>query len=84
MADSVYQPIISDDDDQSETPSPRTELQIENPAEFRTKFETDEGDHLTVEEAASQHRRRPDPYSAESAFERPMISIRSRAKDRFR
>jgi hypothetical protein len=72
VVDQVYQPIVSDDDDQSETPSPRTELQIENPAEFRTKFETDEGDHLTVEEATAQRSRRPDPHSAEDAFQRPM------------
>ena len=62
--DQIYQPIVSDDDDQSETPSPRTELQIENPAEFRKK--PDEGDDLTVEEATAQRSRRPDPESAES------------------
>jgi hypothetical protein len=71
VVDQVYQPIVSDDDDQSETPSPRTELQIENPAEFRRKPD-DEGDHLTVEEATAQRSRRPDPESAESAYERPI------------
>ena len=68
--DQIYQPIVSDDDDQSETPSPRTELQIENPAEFRKK--PDEGDDLTVEEATAQRSRRPDPESVESAYERPI------------
>ena len=68
--DQIYQPIVSDDDDQSETPSPRTELQIENPAEFRKK--PDEGDDLTAEEATAQRSRRPDPESAESAYERPI------------
>ena len=68
--DQIYQPIVSDDDTESETPSPRTELQIENPAEFRKK--PDEGDDLTVEEAAAQRSRRPDPESAESAYERPI------------
>ena len=68
--DQIYQPIVSDDDDQSETPSPRTELQIENPAEFRKK--PDEGDDLTAEEATAQRSRRPDRESVESAYERPI------------
>ena len=41
--DQIYQPIVSDDDDESETPSPRTELPIANPAEFRRKPD-EEGD----------------------------------------
>ena len=68
--DQIYQPIVSDDDDQSETPSPQTELSIENPAEFRKK--PDEGDHLTAEEATAQRSRRPDRESVESAYERPI------------
>ena len=67
--DQIYQPV-SDEDTESPTP-PASELSIVDPAEFRRKPD-DEGDHLTTEDAASQHRRRPDPYSAESAFERPM------------
>jgi hypothetical protein len=71
VADQVYQPIVSDEDTESEAPSPQTELQIENPAEFR-KRPDDEGDHLTVEDAAAQRSRQPDPESPESAYERPI------------
>ena len=67
--DQIYQPIVSDDDDESETPSPRTDLPIANPAEFRRKAD---GEELTVEEAA-QRQRQPDPESPESAYERPIV-----------
>ena len=67
--DQIYQPIVSDDDDESETPSPRTDLPVANPAEFRRKAD---GEELTVEEAA-QRQRRPDPESPESAYERPIV-----------
>ena len=43
--DQIYQPIVSDDDTESETP-PVSELSIVDPAEFRRKPD-DEGDHLT-------------------------------------
>ena len=67
--DQIYQPIVSDDDDESETPSPRADLPIANPAEFRRKAD---GEELTVEEAA-QRQRQPDPESPESAYERPIV-----------
>ena len=68
--DQIYQPIVSDDDDQSETPSPRTELPIENPAEFRRK--PDEGE-IDRRGSDAQRQRRPDPESPESAYERPIV-----------
>ena len=68
--DEVYRPV-SDDDTESETP-PASEPSIVDPAEFRRKPDDERDDYLTAEDAASQHRRRPDPYSAESAFEREM------------
>ena len=57
--DQIYQPM-------SVTRRPKarrlraSELSIVDPAEFRKKPD-DERDDLTVEDAASQHRRRPDP-----------------------
>jgi hypothetical protein len=72
VADQVYQPIVSDDDTESETPSPQTELSVVNPEEFR-KRPDDEGDDLTVEDAAAQRGRQPDPESPESAYERPLV-----------
>jgi hypothetical protein len=69
--DEVYQPFVSDEDAESETP-PASELSIVDPAEFRRKPD-DEGDHLTTEDAASQHRRRPDPESPEDASQRPLV-----------
>jgi hypothetical protein len=71
MADQVYQPIVSDDDDQSETPSPMTELPIRS---FKSRSEEEGVDRsdLTTEEAANQRRRPPDPESPESAYERPL------------
>jgi hypothetical protein len=71
MVDSVYQPIVSDNDTESPTP-PVSELSIVDPAEFRRKPD-DERDDLTVEEGAAQHRHRPDPESPESAYERPIV-----------
>jgi hypothetical protein len=71
MVDSVYQPIVSDSDTESETP-PASELSIVDPAEFRRKPD-DERDDLTVEEGAAQRSRRPDPESPESAYERPLV-----------
>jgi hypothetical protein len=72
--DEIYQPIVSDADEESETPSPQAELQIEDPAQFRSRLEEgiDKSD-LTTEEAVSQRRRRPDPESPESAYERPIV-----------
>jgi hypothetical protein len=58
MADQLYQPIVSDEDTESDTPSPRAELDIPDPAEFRRKAGVDDADGLTTEEAASQQRRR--------------------------
>jgi hypothetical protein len=73
MADQVYQPIVSDEDDQTETPPASTELPIESWSDYRASLEegADKSD-LTTEEAASQCRRRPDPESPESAYERPI------------
>jgi hypothetical protein len=70
MADSVYQPV-SDEDDQSETP-PVSELSVVDPTEFRRRPD-DQGEDLTVEEGAAQHRSRPDPESPEAASERPIV-----------
>jgi hypothetical protein len=73
MADSVYQPIVSDSDTESETP-PASELSIVDPAEFRRqRLDDQERDDLTVEDAAAQHRRRPDPESPEDASQRPIV-----------
>jgi hypothetical protein len=68
VVDQVYQP--SDDDDQSETPSPQVELPLQS---FGDKFEgeTDPSD-LTVEEGAAQRRRPVDPESPEDAHQRPI------------
>jgi hypothetical protein len=73
VADQVYQPIVSDDDDQSETPSPTTDLPIESWSDYRASLEegTDRS-ALTTEEAANTRRRQPDPESPESAYERPI------------
>jgi hypothetical protein len=68
--DEVYRPI-SDDDTESETP-PASDLSIVDPAEFRRKSDDERDDYLTVKDAAVQRSRQPDPYSAESAFEREM------------
>jgi hypothetical protein len=74
VADEIYRPVISDEDTESETPSPRAELDIPDPAEFRRKAGVDDADHLTTEEASDQRQRRqPDPESPESAYERPLV-----------
>jgi hypothetical protein len=78
MADQLYQPIVSDADDESETPSPRAELDIPDPVEFRKQLD-DERDDLTAEEATVQRSRRPDPESPESAYERPLVHIKTKA-----
>jgi hypothetical protein len=76
MADSLYQPIVSDNDTESETP-PVSELSIPDPREFRRKPD-DELDNLTVEEAAAGHRHQIDPVSAEDASERPLVHVKTR------
>jgi hypothetical protein len=86
VADEIYRPVISDEDTESETPSPRAELDIPDPAEFRRKAGVDDADHLTTEEASDQRQRRqPDPESPESAYERPLVQDeRHRADQRQR
>ena len=81
--DQIYQPIVSDDDDESETPSPASELSIVNPAEFRRKPD-DERDDLTVEDAtpsASDGLIRKAPRVRTSDR---LLNTRSRATDQFR
>jgi hypothetical protein len=70
--DEIYQSIVSDNDTESETP-PASELSIVDPAEFRRQRPDDERGDLTTEEAASQHRRQPDPESPEDASQRPIV-----------
>jgi hypothetical protein len=81
MADQVYTPIVSDDDDQTETPSPRAELDIPDPVEFRRKLEGADQSDLTTEEATVQRSRRPDPESAESAYKRPLVHIKAKGTE---
>jgi hypothetical protein len=80
MADQIYSPVVTDDDDQTETPSPRAELDIPDPAEFRRQLD-DGRDELTVEEGASQRQRQPDPESPESAYERPLVHIKAKGTE---
>jgi hypothetical protein len=72
VVDQVYQPIVSDEDDQSETP-PASELSIVDPAEFRRPVLVDQENELTAEDATVQRSRQPDPHSPESAYERPIV-----------
>jgi hypothetical protein len=72
MVDSVYQPVVSDNDTESETP-PASELSIVDPAEFRRRPDDDRGGDLTVEEGAVQRSRRVDPESPEDASLRPIV-----------
>jgi hypothetical protein len=53
-------------------------LDIPDPVEFRRKAGVDDEDHLTVEDAASQRPRQPDPESPESAYERPLVHIKTK------
>jgi hypothetical protein len=80
VVDQVYQPIVSDEDTESETPSPQTELPIESWSDYRASLEKGAGvdkSDLTTE-SASQRQRLPDPHSAESAFERPITIIKTK------
>jgi hypothetical protein len=73
VADQIYQPIVSDEDTESPTP-PVSELSIVDPAEFRRqRLDDEERDDLTVEDAASERRRQPDPESPEDASQRPLV-----------
>jgi hypothetical protein len=79
MADSVYQPIVSDDDTESETPSPQTELPIESWSDYRASLEEGaDKSALTTEEAASQRSRQLDSESPEDASQRPITRMRSK------
>jgi hypothetical protein len=71
MADQIYSPVVSDEDDQSETP-PVSELSIVDPVEFRRKPDDERGD-LTVEEGVVQRSHRVDPESPEDAWQRPIV-----------
>jgi hypothetical protein len=80
--DQIYRPI-SDEDTESETPSPQTELQIESYSDFQKAVKDHVGasDHeLSSEEVADDitpRRQREEAPSPENASERPLVRMRS-------
>ena len=77
--DQIYQPIVCDDDDRERDAFAAHGAANREPGRVPEKARR-EGDHLTVEEAAVQRSRRPDPESCrESPIERPILFTRSRA-----
>jgi hypothetical protein len=79
--DHLYQPIVSDEDDQSETPPASNELPIESWSDYRAALEESAGvdkSDLTTEEAASQRRRRQEEPTPENASERPIVVVKSK------
>jgi hypothetical protein len=81
MPDEIYRPI-SDQDNESETPSPQTELPIASWSDFRKELEEAHEvsrDALTPEEAAESIRSRRDEVATpENARERPIVVHKSR------